>query len=193
MGLFSDCLTWDAKYILVCLQLPAGGRSRTSSTTRTQSVNPSLTAGLSTAGTVFSILVCSIIFIICACRMRHASHESRVSRSQGALAPGTLQNSYCQGSLAEPAPRNTGEDTNSPTQQPVPPYTCPYYAVQDTQGEFNAEVSEDNPPAYHMVVPSNSESVTPQVEIQHTHPNDVVIPLPISDNIDCTPATDYCT
>ena len=177
------------------LQLPAGARSRTSSTARTQSVNPSLTAGLSTAGSVFSILACIICIIVCIRRRKYTSHESRVSRRQDALAPGTLQHSVCQGSLAEPTPRNTCEDTSSPTQQ-VPPYACPYYAVQDTQDterEYNAEGSEDNPPAYHMLMPSNSESVTPQMETQHTPPNDIVIPLPIVDNIDCTSATDYCT
>ena len=133
---------------------------------------------LSVTGSTVSTLICIIGCILCACKLQYASHESRASRRQGSQLSRTSQSRqvYC---LTVATPRNTHEDANSPLQPPAPPYACPYYAAQETQVDYNVDISEDNPPAYHTVIPSNSKSVTRKMVLQPTPPTDRAFSLPI--------------
>ena len=94
---------------------------------------------------------------------------------------GTLRNHQDISAVATTG--NTHEDATSPVQPPSPPYACPYYAAQETQVDDNiCYISEGNPPAYHAVIPSNSEPVTQAMVNQSTPPTDTAFPLPITTN-----------
>ena len=94
---------------------------------------------------------------------------------------GTLRNHQDISAVA--TPRNTHEDATSPVQPPAPPYAGPYYAAQETQVDDNVDISEDNPPTYHTVIPSNSEPVTRTMVNQSTPPTDSAFSLPATNTV----------